>query len=214
MNPYLVTRLHGDVEMADAEGSNNHDSSNDSSDDFSDDENTRDRILNFDFTARPLAFQGPQFALVLHHLREAFERDERRQIEFQLHHMMLLVFELDDTDPANISRDEWANLGFREEHIENLNVAGLANGVDATFRSLDGSHAVRVQLPLYAPPLDGFRRLVDAHAGLLVDAPAGPAIIIKYMGFLRFRTHSPAGRVVRSFIRDMQLWRLNRHAFY
>jgi len=105
---------------------------------------------------------------------------------------MPLVFVLDDDDPVNISRDEFANLSFRLQHVENLRVQGMPDGFDATFRSADGRHAVRVQLPIYPRPRDGFRALVDA--------PAGPAIIIKYMGFLRFRGQSPCGAIVRSLM--------------
>ena len=180
MNPYMVTSVHEDVEMPDADS------------DDSDDENPRGRILNWVFTARSLALQGPRFALFFHHLCEAFDRDEHRQIEFQVHRLLPLVFELDDDDPVNISRDEWANLSFQLQRVENLHVEGLPNGFDATFRSADGSHAVRVQLPQYRENRDGFLRLVAA--------PAGPAIIIRYMGFLRFRGSSPAGQIVRSLM--------------
>jgi hypothetical protein len=193
MNQYLVTGHNGDMEMADAEmpdaemadafiqrfnelavdgnGSNNR-SNNDIN------RVNCARVLGFQFTARSLAAKGPRFALCFHHLREAFDRDEHRHIEFQLHRLMRLVFELDDRDPANISRDEWANLGFRVERIENLNVEGLPNGFDTTFRSFDGRHGVRVRLPIYAPP-----RLGDGLEALVVP-PAGPAIYIQYTGFL------------------------------
>jgi len=74
MNPYitrvnLVTRVNSDVEMPDAEDSNNSSNNHSSSDSDSDDENTRDRILNWVFTARSLASQEPRFQLFLHHLR-------------------------------------------------------------------------------------------------------------------------------------------------
>lgn len=180
---------------AENESSNNYTSSD--SDDDSDDENTRDRILNWVFTARSLALQGPRFVMIFHHLREAFDRNEERHMEFQLHRLLPLVFELNDDDPVNISRNEWANLGFQLQRVEHLNVQGLPNGFDATFRSADGSHAVRVQLPQYRQPRDGFLRLVDA--------PAGPAIIIKYMGFLSFRGHSPCGAILRNFYFQPQL---------
>jgi len=108
---------------------------------------------------------------------------------------MPVVFVLNDDDPVNISRDEFANLNFRLQHVENLRgegpLNGVNNGFDDTLRTADGMHAVRVQLPTY--PLD--------HGPLF--ASARPAIIIKYMGFLNFRGHSPVrvvGGIVRSFM--------------
>lgn len=197
MNPYIVivSSNHEDVEMPNHENVEmpNHEDEEmpDADSDETDDENTRDRILNWVFTARSVALQNPPFMMIFHLLREAFDRNEQRQMEFQLHRLLPLVFELDD-DPVNISRAEWANLSLQLQGVENLDVEGLPNGFDATFRSADRSHAVRVQLPQYRENINGFMQLVAA--------PAGPAIIIKYMGFLSFRGHSSCGDVVRSFM--------------
>jgi len=186
--------------MPDAEDSNNNSNNHNSDSDGGDDsdradfveDDSRDRILNWVFTAESSAFQSAGFQLCLHHLREAFNRQENRHIEFQVHRLMPIVFVLNDDDPVNISRDEFANLNFRLHHVENLRgegpLNGVNNGFDATLRTADGMHAVRVQLPTY--PRD--------HGPL--HAPAGPVIVIKYMGFLNFRGQSPCGGIVRHFM--------------
>jgi len=201
MNPYTVSLVtRSDVEMPDAyddNSNNNHISDSEGSDYFEEDD-TRERILNWTFTASSMALQGARFQLCLHHLREALNRQENRYIEFQVHRLIPMVFELNDDDPVNISHDEFRNLDFRLRQVRLLRgegpLQGINNGFDVMLETADGMHAVRVQLPIYARPRDGFRALVDA--------PAGPAIVVKYMGFLNFRgqcARSAYGNIVRDF---------------
>jgi len=192
---------NNNIEMADAESddnSNNNYSSDDpdTTDEYEEDD-SRDRILNWTFTASSLASQGPEFQVLFHHLREAFNRQDNRDIEFQLHRLMPVVFELNDDDAVNISRDEFSNLNFRLQSVRDLRgegpLDGVNNGFDATLRTADGMHAVRVQLPIYP------REHGPLLAGPLLTS-ARPAIVVKYMGFLNFRGHSNCGGIVRDWM--------------
>jgi len=196
MNPYTVNLVtKSDVEMRDAyenNGNDNYSSDSDGSDYY--EEDTRNRTLNWTFTAKSMALQGERIRLCLYHLLEAFNGSDNRNIAIHINRLIPMVFALDDSDPVNISRDEFQNLNFRLQQVKQLRgegpLEGVNNGFDAMLQSADTKHTVRVQLPIYP----------QNHGPLF--ASARPAIVVKYMGFLKFRGRCPAS-AYGSILRDM-----------
>ena len=87
--------------------------------------------------------------LYLQLLREAFERKHAAQILCNLKNILAITFDLDDTDPANLSRPEWSQLEFvmaSSVRINN-NLPNLPDGYDVMISSRDRRHRLRVIMP-------------------------------------------------------------------
>jgi hypothetical protein len=97
-----------------------------------------------------------------------------------LRRLLNVSFELDETDPANLSRREWLDLSFAFRQVRrNKDRPGLPDGsFQAWFRSTDEKHRILVVMPDPAP-----------------SAPTFAVLMIQYAGFLRFKTYAtPGGR--------------------
>ena len=167
MHPYLVTRLEladapdaempdaafsqlnmADAEMADADdaGSNNH-PARPADMRHHDMRHLPPHPLHhathcFTYTARSVAVE-PRFMLFLHHLREAVERRDDRQIEFQLRRILKLTFFVDEADLEIGAADAWANVDMRLQALRGGNDPGMLGPYEAAFASPAGRHRVR-----------------------------------------------------------------------
>jgi hypothetical protein len=137
------------------------------------------RSLWFLCTLKHLTRQTTVMQLYLRLLREAFERKHAAQIVCNLKNILAITFDLDDTDPANLSRPEWSQQEFvMASNVRiNRNLPSLPNGYDVMLNSTDRRHRLRVMMPDPGEPND-------------------IALIIRYDGLMRFRTYeTPLAKV-------------------
>jgi hypothetical protein len=193
-NAYLVTR--GDAESQLANGTREPPQEPPR-------EPPRERVLSVRFTLTGLALQN-SFVMqtYVEQLRYYFDVNTRetgvsgaRPSERfvvdpmcnTLRRLLNLSFDLDETDPANLSRREWLDLSFAFGRVRrNKDRPDLPDGFQAWFRSTDTKHNIVVVMPDPAP-----------------SEPTSDVLMIQYTGFLRFRTYAtPGGRcqTVRSSV--------------
>jgi hypothetical protein len=137
------------------------------------DSDPRDRSLWFLCTLKNLTIHTTIMQMYLRLLRLAFERKHEAQILENLRKILAITFDLDDTDPANLSKSEWSQLKFAmASNVRiNRNIPNLPDGYDVMITSTDRRHRLRVIMP---------------NPG----EPNNIALMIRYDGLMCFKTYT------------------------
>ena len=131
-----------------------------------------DRSLWFLCTLKNLTSQTTIMQMYLQLLREALERKHNSQIFLNLKKILAVTFNVDDKDPANLSKSEWLQLEFAMASSVriNNNLPNLPDGYDVMISSTDRRHRLRVIMP---------------NPG----EPNNIALMIRYDGLMCFKTY-------------------------